>query len=490
MLGPDGVIRLVNDAWHLFGRENGLKDLAKICPGNNYLKVCRRAAMAGDESARQALEGIEAVMRGELPDYLLEYPCHSPDKKRWFLMKVAPVSRDGCVLITHVDITQRKAAEDALRESVEHYWALYDDNPTMYFTLDTRGTVLSVNRFGAEQLGYTPEELVGHSVLNVFYPDDKEAVRRRLELYLEDPTQIVQWEFRKVRKDGSMLWVKEVVRAVTRADGKTVILVVCDDITDRKRIEQELRAKSEKLELSNKELQDFAFIASHDLQEPLRKLQTFGTMLMEKWSGQFDKSARGILERMILATKRMSDMIQSLLDYSRVTTSTGEFQRIDLTRVIREVINDLEIPIENSGARVEVEELPEIDADRAQMQRLFQNLIGNALKFRGEQPPLVRIKAEPTNGAEIFPNGERAVRVRILVEDNGIGFDEIHLEKIFTPFKRLHSRNEYEGTGIGLTICRKIVERHGGSITAKSRPGEGSTFVITLPLKQVKTEGT
>jgi PAS domain S-box-containing protein len=485
LVGADGTIKLVNSAWRRFAEENGVEDPASVSPGANYPGVCLRAFKDGDESAGEVLEGIEAVLRGERQEFVSEYRCDSPDKKRWFLLKATPLGEDRSVVIIYLDITERKVAEEALRQSMERYQVLYEDNPSMYFTVDSRGTVLSVNRFGAEQLGYSAEELVGQSVLNVFHPADREPVRSQLENCLKNPNQAAQWEFRKVRKDGSVLWVREAARAVSEGDSRELILVVCEDITDRKLFEQELRENTEKLERKNKELQEFAFVASHDLLEPLRKVQFFGNRLLERHGPHLNEEGRDFLSRMIGAAKRMSTMINSLLTYSRVATREEEFKRVDLTQVVQEVVSDLEISIERNGGRVEVGGLPEIEADVTQMHQLFQNLIGNAIKFHRREPPLVRIRAEPTSLPGVGRRGSSFWR--IFVEDNGIGFNEVYLERIFTLFQRLHGRSEYEGAGMGLAICRKIVERHGGDITAMSSPGEGSTFIVTLPAVQSKS---
>ncbi len=489
MIGPGGPIKLVNSAWWRFAKQNSLEDLSSISPGVNYLDVCRRAVKDGDESARAALEGIESVLRGGVDEFMLEYPCHSPDKKRWYQMKATPVGEGGCVVIAHLDITERRMAEEALRESFERYRVLYEDNPAMYFTVDSRGTVLSVNRFGAEQLGYSVEELEGQPILPLFHPEDRESVSKQLELCLNNPKELALREFRKVRKDGGILWVKLAASAVSWGDEKEEILIVCGDITDRKLFEQELKENAEKLERSNKDLQEFAFIASHDLQEPLRKVRSFGSRLIEKHRAYLNEEGRDYLDRMLNATKRMSQMVESLLTYSRVATRAEEFQKIDLTRLVQEVAGDLEVSIEKSGGRVEVGELPEIEADQIQMQQLFMNLIGNSLKFhRQGEPPVIRVSTEHAASCQAAGEGRMTTRCRIFIEDNGIGFDEKHLDRIFSLFQRLHGRSEFEGAGMGLAICRKIVERHGGSITAKSKPGEGSTFIITLPLKQPKPE--
>ncbi len=481
LVGPDGSIKLVNEAWWQFARENGLDDFGKIAPGVNYLEECGRAIRRGDKSAMEALRGIEAVILGELREFTLEYPCHSPDESRWYIMKVKPVGEDGNVLISHIEITKRRLAEDALRESKERYRELYDDNPTMYFTVDSQGTVLSVNRFGAEQLGYTPQELVGRPVLTVFHQDDRESVSEQFEDCLKNPMHVAHWEFRKIRKDGRVLWVRETARAFVRGDGKNVLLVVCEDITERKSLERELRSYAQKLERSNRELQEFAFVASHDLREPLRKIQAFSTMLKKQ---DVSGEPGDLIERMQKATIRMQNLIDGLLDYSRVTSSEKPLRPVNLTEIVKETASDLEVRLRSTGGSVEVQTLPTIEADPSQMQQLFQNLINNALKFHREEKPIIRIYAQLLDQPPIGKESDSGEWYQIFVEDNGIGFDEKDSERIFKLLERLHGRSQYEGAGIGLAVCRKIVERHGGSITATSKRGEGSTFIITLPVKQ------
>ena len=248
---------------------------------------------------------------------------------------------------------------------------------------------------------------------------------------------------------------------------------------------RELNEMNTELERSNRELQDFAFVASHDLQEPLRKIQAFGDRLRTIQGPQFSDQGRDYLDRMHNAAGRMHTLINDLLMFSRVTTKAQPFIPTDLKKVATEVVSDLEARIEDTGARVEIESLPTIEADELQMRQLMQNLIANALKFgKSDEAPVVRVTAEnvrPENGG-----GSAESFVKLSVKDNGIGFDVKYLDRIFTPFQRLHGRNEYEGTGIGLAVCRKIVERHGGSLTAISAPGEGSTFIATLPMKQSK----
>ncbi len=240
-----------------------------------------------------------------------------------------------------------------------------------------------------------------------------------------------------------------------------------------------LRSFAGDLERSNRELQDFAFVASHDLQEPLRKIQAFGDRLKSKYGEALSVEGRDYLERMQAAARRMHVLINDLLTFSRVTSKAMPFVPVDLGKIAHEVLSDLEVRVQQSGGQVEVSGLPTLDADPLQMRQLLQNLIGNGLKFhRPEAPPVVKV-----SGAMLEGEGGRP-RVQLVVQDNGIGFDVKYLDRIFTPFQRLHGRTEYEGTGMGLAVCRRIAERHGGTITAESAPGHGAKFTVELPCHQ------
>jgi GAF domain-containing protein len=246
---------------------------------------------------------------------------------------------------------------------------------------------------------------------------------------------------------------------------------------ERERLITELEAKNVALARSNRELQDFAYVASHDLQEPLRKIRTFGDRLKAKYSLQLGEHGQDYLSRMQSAASRMQTLIQDLLAFSRVTTQAQPFVFVDLNTVLQNVLTDLEMRLEETGGQVELADLPVIEADLTQMQQLFQNLLSNALKFhRQGEAPRVKITSEVALAEAIC---------RISVADNGIGFEEKYVERIFGVFQRLHEQGKYEGNGVGLAICRKIVERHRGKITTKSTPNQGATFIVTLPLKQV-----
>jgi len=237
----------------------------------------------------------------------------------------------------------------------------------------------------------------------------------------------------------------------------------------------ELSTAAAKLESMNQELQEFAFVASHDLQEPLRKIQTFGNMLIKKDKESLSSEGKDYLERLTKAANRMSELLRSLLNYSRTGTSQLKVKPVSLAEVAKDAASDLEFLINKAKGSVEISELPTVDADATLLRQLFQNIIENSIKYRKEsEPPIVKIYGSIAGSV-----------CRIFIEDNGIGFDECYGQKIFQPFERLHGRNSpYSGTGMGLAICRKIMAMHGGGITANSAPGQGATFIVTLPIEQ------
>lgn len=243
---------------------------------------------------------------------------------------------------------------------------------------------------------------------------------------------------------------------------------------------ERLQRFTTELERSNRELQDFAFIASHDLQEPLRKIQAFGDRLRSKHGSVLGPEALDYLDRMQRAAQRMHTLINDLLTFSRVTSRGQPFVSVDLNEVARDVLSDLEVRVQQTGGAVDLGLLPVVEADPTQMRQLLQNLIANGLKFhKAGSPPTVRVRG-------VVHQDGGVPQARLTVEDNGIGFDPKYLDRLFTPFQRLHGRTEYEGTGMGLAVCRRIVERHGGSVTAESSPGQGARFLITLPVRQKK----
>jgi light-regulated signal transduction histidine kinase (bacteriophytochrome) len=264
-------------------------------------------------------------------------------------------------------------------------------------------------------------------------------------------------------------------------------VIVLTDVTERKHAEAAIRRYTTQLERSNKDLEDFAFIASHDLQEPLRKIQAFGQILTEKPSLGLSTEGQDYIRRMQDAALRMGKMIEDLLTYSRVTRKTQTYAPVDLNRMMQTVVSDLDGRIQNSAAELEIGNLPTIEADAVQMNQLLQNLLGNAIKFhKPGQPPVVRVYATiaPAESASGELLRSASEQLTLVVEDEGVGFDMQFVDRIFQPFQRLHGRSAYEGSGIGLSVCYRIVERHHGTIKAEGEVGKGARFTVTLPVSQ------
>jgi len=363
---------------------------------------------------------------------------------------------------------------------------------------DLEGKATFVNPAAARLTGWKIEQMVGKTEAEIFFPASAKSQKSTSLLAKSDKGDYLP-EQNFFRRDGSIFPV-EYLRTPINENGKTVgAVVMFKDITERRLSEDKLSHKAEELARSNAELEQFAFVASHDLQEPLRKIQAFGDRLKVKCEAVKLDEGKDYLERMQSAAARMQTLINDLLTFSRIIRSSQPFTKVDLEAVTKEVLLDLECRIEKTGANVTVGKLPTLDADPLQMRQLMQNLIGNALKFQAPGAvPIVKIDAQLVTREQIrddavFKNPPPTASpddkfCALTVQDNGIGFEEQYLDKIFAVFQRLHGRSEYEGTGVGLAVCRRITDRHGGLITAQSKPGEGATFVVILPLQQPKPE--
>jgi len=411
-------------------------------------------------------------------------------------ISVSPLqTEDGLLLISALrDVTERRKADRALVES-EAKFRLLVENVADYaiFMLDTDGYIVSWNA-GAQRIhGYRTEEIVGRH-LSGFYPPEqghRDAQREEVEAALSAAATAGRFEDEawRIRKDGSRFWASVVLTALRDQDGRLVGFVkVTRDITDRKKADEEIRelnaslerrvaerteelvASNEALVQSNEDLNQFAYAASHDLQEPLRMVALFSQMLHSAYAGRLDPEADQYISYVVNGAQRMEQLLKDLLEYSQAgSKSEGPAQPVDCAKVMEEALLNLQVAIEQNGASVTWSDLPTVPAHEVRMVQLLQNLVGNAIKYRGSEPPRIQVSAHRRHTGWMF-----------CVQDNGIGISPEYTQQIFGVFKRLHGQN-YPGTGIGLAICQRIVERYGGRIWVESTLGKGSTFCFTLP---------
>ena len=381
------------------------------------------------------------------------------------------------------DITELKEKEEALKASEKRYRSLFDLSHDGVVFVGLDGPIEEANPAYLDMLGYDFSELVGITYQQLTPPRWAAMEAEIVDQQILSRGYTDEYEKEYIRKDGSVFPVA--VRAILVRDeaGKPVrIMGIVRDITEQKQAKEALERHARDLARSNEELEQFAYVASHDLQEPLRKIRAFGALLADEKKESLDDEGRQYIDFMTDAAARMQTLVSDLLALSRVTTSAQPFEDLSLDGVFDTVLSDLSVALEEAEGHVEVETAPIIEADRTQMEQLFRNLIANALKFRKpDVPPCVSVQmANAAEPLDAVPGPAHT----FLVTDNGIGFEPSEGSKLFQPFKRLHARHQYEGAGIGLAICERIVLRHHGRITASGTPGAGATFTVTLPRRQ------
>ncbi len=364
------------------------------------------------------------------------------------------------------DITERIKREEEVFKAKEEWEYTFDAVPDLIAIVDKNYNILRVNQAMANRLSVKAEDCTDCKCYKLIHGTAEPPLICPHKYMLEDGQEHTL-ESHEDELNGDFLNTsspiynekKEIIASVH----------VLRDITQRKKAEKELKKTMEDLKRSNRELEQFAYVASHDLQEPLRMVSSFTQLLEMKYKDELDAEALEYINFAVDGAKRMQDLINDLLAYSRVETKGGKFEDVDLEKVMDEVLFNLEITIEDNSAVITRETLPHIYANYRQMVQLFQNLIGNAIKYRSQETPKIYISTKKENKHWLFS-----------VEDNGIGIDNEHQKKVFEIFERLQTREEYPGTGIGLAICKKIVERHGGKIWVESKPGKSSTFYFTI----------
>ncbi|MGX2039278.1 sensor histidine kinase [Methylocaldum sp. MU1018] len=393
---------------------------------------------------------------------------------------LSPMRIDGDLytLAAIADISQRKHAEEVLRQSEARLNLALSAARAGTWDWDILRDKVMWSDGSYLLLGLRPGECEASAKnwLDRVHPDDradvKEAVDSVIKRFMAQRKQdAFNLEYRVLHADGSVRWVNDRGQILYGRYGRPVRMIgIMLDVTERKTAEEQLAAQAQELARSNAELQEFAYVASHDLQEPLRAVAGCVEIIRRRYQGKLDARADQVITHTVEGAARMQNLINDLLAYSRIGSRDHPFEPTDCREILNAALANLAVPIGESGATVTHDDLPTILADSGQLLQLFQNLISNAVKFRGDRPPSIHIGAKKQNGEWVFS-----------ARDNGIGIDPLYFERIFRIFQRLHARNDYPGTGIGLAICKRVVERHGGRIWVESELGRGATFFFTFP---------
>ncbi|MDA8870871.1 PAS-domain containing protein, partial [Rhizobiaceae bacterium] len=470
-----------------------------------YLAPVLQIGVAHDDVIRAVYRSGEVEIEGYTEDEFVAFAnrqrlsstqasFHRTREGRW--MRYAPRRLDdGSTLFLQSDVTEMKAHEERaeatdrqLVRRTNEFETAMSSMPDGFILFDAKGNMIACNQRYREMLGL-PDEILVPGVSRARLMD----VAKETGLFAQAHVQEVSDAYEVSRRrsdphtflytmaDGRVLQM----RFTPIQSGGSAVLVI--DQTAELQAEEKLQRYSRQLERSNSELQNFAYVASHDLQEPLRKIEAFGDRLSKKHGDSLPEGGQHYLDRILDASGRMRQLINDLLSFSRVSAKTHKPGLTDLASVLSDVTNDMEMRLEETGATIEADDLPSIEADPTLMRQLFQNLIANSIKFaRKDVAPVIRIETERHSG--IQSGGLLMDEVQLRFSDNGIGFDNRFKDQIFTIFQRLHGRSEYEGTGIGLATCRRIVDRHHGTIEASGVPGEGATFTVQLPAEQPEVE--
>jgi PAS domain S-box-containing protein len=432
--------------------------------------------------------------------YDAEYRINLPDGKiKWIHAKgkafFTPEGKPFLFSGTALDITEKRIALEELQESEQKFRLLADSMPQVIWTGDERGNLNYINQSLEKYTGLSSDHILTEGWLQFIHPDDRaENIRRWMYSVSTGEPYLIEHRFR--RNDGEYRW--HLTRAIPQKDASGAIQMwvgTSTDIHEQKTFSQELenqvqqrtselKQSNEELIRSNNELAQFAYVASHDLQEPLRKIQTFTTGILDSENEHLSDKGKDYFARIQSASKRMQQLILDLLSYSRASASEEHFERVDLNNTLKTVKEQLRESIEHTNATITAAKLPVLNVIPYQFEQLFTNLLNNALKFsKKDEPPKIEITHSMISGKQIKHDSANPAKQYhcIVISDNGIGFEEQFKERIFNLFQRLHGRNDYAGTGIGLSIVKKIVENHFGFITAESEPGKGAKFSIYIP---------
>jgi len=471
LLDADGNIVRVNQAWRQFALANGGAAGVADPVGVNYMQACRGEHVPQGEEGAAAAAGIEAVLAGSLPSFELEYPCHGPDEKRWFLLRAAPFrGPGGGAVVSHENITHRRLIEEQraglIAELLEFKAAL--DAHALVSITDAKGRITYVNDRFCAVAKWSREELIGrdHRIINSRH----HAKEFLAELWatIRDG-RVWKGELKNRAKDGSAYWVDTTIVPLLGPDGKPYhYIAIRTEITQRKLLEERNAQMVEQLLAANRELSEFAYVVSHDLKAPLRGISSLASWLVSDFSDKLGDEGREHLNLIASRVKRLSGLIDAILSYSRAGRTGDERMPVALEPLVRNIIDLLSPPphiqVEIAGT------LPELTIEAFKIQQVFQNLLSNAIDFMNK--PEGRITVNCTRGSDAW---------HFSVADNGPGIEPRHFERIFHLFQTLASRDERERTGVGLALVKKIVELEGGKVWVESTIGSGTAFHFTIP---------
>ena len=472
---PDGtIVSWNNGAERLYGYR------AQEMLGRNI------AVIAPPDRTDGIVELLEKLRRGEsIPRLETERVAQNGRRIHVSLTASAirgPSGEIAALSVIERDISDKKLAEDALKESEERFRSIAQLTNEGIIVADSGGRILWWNEAARSMFGCTEGDGIGKPLTLLMPERHREAHKRNLERFAASEQRPIgrRIELQGLRGDGGEFPL-EMSLTSWSTRGATYFGGIVRDVTERKRAEEQVRRlnvglerrvekRTAELARSNEELKQFAYVASHDLQEPLRMVSSFVQILADRYRGRLDQDADEFIHFAVDGAQRMHELINGLLAYSRLEKGTAPTAPVDCEEALRRALDNLELRVQESGADISHGPLPTVLVDATSIIQLFQNLVGNAIKFRRDVPPRIRIEVEPRDRECVFS-----------VRDNGIGIDPKQADRIFVIFQRLHSRREYPGTGIGLAICKKIVEQHRGRIWLESQPGRGSVFYFTLP---------
>jgi PAS domain S-box-containing protein len=489
LLDDKGNIVAINEAWKQEGIENNSNGFRNVV-GDNYIEAFETLQGSSSTDALIVATGIRKLLAGQIQEFIHEYACNSLGYTRWFRVTVSPTydGKQMGAVVMHLNITETKQAENKIRASEERY-RLVSENPILGIAwASDEGRILNANAAYCAMLGYSPLEMLDMHVSEFTHPEDFEPETTLYQKLISGEENSVRYEKRYITKQGNIMWGELILSAIKDSQGKVRYSIgIINDITARKKAEQELKDLNESLEKiveertaalkeANKELEAFSYTVSHDLRAPLRSISGFASLIEKRYGETIGADGKEYIEKLNNSVKLMSALIDDLLSFSRIGKASMNLRTTNMNEVVQVALSEL-LPLYPPTA-VMVNPLPTAQCDTALIKQVWINLISNALKYSSKtENAKVEIGCQTVDDEDVY-----------YVKDNGAGFDMQFIDKLFSVFKRLHSAEEFEGTGVGLATVKRIVTRHGGKVWAEAKLDEGATFYFTLGSAMAHTQ--